>query len=137
SPAAGTSIAKGQYVITVVVKDAAGNQASAGVSLSVVDQTAPVISSATVNPSVLSPPNHQMVPVTVTVSATDNCDPAPVSSIISITSNETLSAGAVQINGNITAQLAATRNGGGGGRVYSITVRCTDANGNSSTRVVT
>jgi hypothetical protein len=137
SPAAGTSIARGQYVITVVVKDAAGNQASAGVSLSVLDQTAPVISSATVNPSVLSPPNHQMVPVTVSVSATDNCDSAPVSKIVSITCNESVQPNEITITGPLTASLAATRNGANGGRIYTLTVQCTDNSGNSSQTTVT
>jgi len=78
-----------------------------------------------------------MVPVTVSVSATDNCDPAPVSRILSITCNEALAAGDVQITGDLTARLAATRNGGNGGRVYTFTVQCTDVAGNSSTGVVT
>jgi hypothetical protein len=137
SPAAGTSIAKGQYTITVVVKDAAGNQASAGVALAVLDKTAPVISSATVNPNVLSPPSHQMVPVTVSVSATDNCDGAPVSKIISITCNESAQASEMTITGPLTASLAATRNGGGGGRIYTLTIQCTDNSGNSSQKTVT
>jgi len=137
NPAAGTSIAKGQYVITVVVRDAAGNQSSAGVPLSVVDQTAPVISGATVNPSVLSPPNHQVVPVTVSVSATDNCDSAPVSKIVSITCNESVQPGEMTITGPLTASLAATRNGASGGRIYTLTIQCTDNSGNSSQTSVT
>jgi hypothetical protein len=135
NPPAGTSVAKGQYVITVVVKDAAGNQASAGVALSVVDQTAPVISSASVSPDVLSPPNHQMVPVTVSVSATDNCDSAPVSKIISITCNQSVQSGEIVITGPLTASLAATRNNGA--RIYTLTIQCTDNSGNSSQTTVT
>jgi hypothetical protein len=135
NPAAGTSVAKGQYVITVVVKDAAGNQSSAGVPLSVVDQTAPVIGSASVSPDVLSPPNHQMVPVTVSVSATDNCDSAPVSKIISITCNQSVQSGEIVITGPLTASLAATRNNGT--RIYTLTIQCTDNSGNSSQTTVT
>ncbi len=137
SPAAGTLLAKGQYSITVTVTDASGNSTTGSVPLSVIDTTAPVIQSLSASPNVLSPPNHQMVPITVSASATDNCDSAPVSRIISITANEALSAGDVQITGNLTALLAATRNGANGGRVYTITVQCTDADGNSSTGVVT
>ena len=70
-----------------------------------------------------------MVPVTVSVSATDNCDPAPSSRIISITA-----AGATsqdwQITGPLTANLRADE------RVYTLTVRCTDTAGNSSTKEV-
>jgi len=54
-------------------------------------------------------PNHQMVAVSVSVSASDNCDTAPASKIVSITCNETPSAGDIQITGNLTANLAATR----------------------------
>jgi hypothetical protein len=42
----------------------------------------------------------------------------------------------MKITGKLTAKLAATRNGASGGRVYTITVQCTDAAGNSSTRTV-
>jgi len=137
NPAPGSSVAKGQSTITVTVTDAAGNASSAQVPLSVVDRTAPVIQTISVSPNVLSPPNHQMVPVTVSVSVTDNCDSAPLSKIISITSSETVQANEIVITGPLTASLAASRNGGGGGRVYTITVQCTDNSGNSSSGTVT
>jgi hypothetical protein len=41
------------------------------------------------------------------------------------------------ITGPMTVQLRAERAGNGTGRVYTITVRCTDAAGNSSERTVT
>ena len=41
------------------------------------------------------------------------------------------------ITGNLTVDLRAERSGTGSGRVYTITVRCTDASGNSSTKTVT
>jgi hypothetical protein len=135
-PAAGTVLAKGSYTITVTVRDAAGNAVTQSIAFTIADTTAPVIASLTANPSVLSPPQHQMVSVTISVVASDNCDGSPTSRIISITCNEQTSPSEIQITGNLTAKLAATRNGGGGGRIYTITVRCTDAAGNSSTRTV-
>ena len=134
---AGTQLGLGNYTIVVTVTDASGNSSTANVSLKVVDTTAPVINSLTASPNTISPPNHRMVPVTLSVSATDNCDPAPVSKIVSITCNESASAGEMQITGALTASVAATRDGGGSGRIYTITVQCTDASGNSSTKAVT
>jgi photosystem II stability/assembly factor-like uncharacterized protein len=105
----------------------------------------PVISSLAAAPPVLGPPNHKMVPVTLTIAVTDNCDPAVAQScqILSITSNEpVLGSGDGQttpdweITGALTARLRAERSGAATGRVYTITVRCTDNAGNSATRAV-
>ena len=116
--------------------DASGNVTSRNITLSVADAIAPVIEALTVDPSVLSQPNHQLVPVAVAASVSDNCDPAPVSKIISITANESIASGDIEITGDLTAVLAASRNPSGNGRVYTITVRSTDASGNSSTGTV-
>jgi hypothetical protein len=137
TPAAGTVLAKGTYTITVCVQDADGNKANQTVALTIADTTAPVIQSVTASPNVLSPPNHQMVPIAVSVVAADNCDGSPLNKIISITCNELTSPSEIVITGNLTAKLAATRGGSGGGRIYTITVKSTDNAGNSSTRTVT
>jgi hypothetical protein len=137
SPAAGTVLNSGQHEITITVTDASGNQASTAVTLNIVDTTAPVIASVTVSPNVLTPPNNQLQAVFVTVNAADNCDPAPVSQIESITPNVAVAPGDIQITGPLTASLAAKKNPTGPDRVYTITVRCTDATGNSSTTTVT
>src|SRR5262249_29888508 len=92
TPAAGTTLPLGQYTIVVTVTDAAGNSTTANVGFTVMDTTAPVIQSVSATPNVLSPPNHQLVPITVCVRASDNCDPAPRNRIISITSNESVAA---------------------------------------------
>jgi len=137
SPAPGTVLSKGDYAITLTVADAAGNTSTQIVSLKLVDTTAPAIQSLSVSPNVLSSPNHQMVPVTVSISAMDNCDASVVSKIISITANQPTVAGEISITGNLTASLAATRSPGAGNRVYTVTVRATDSSGNSSTGTVT
>src|SRR5206468_4075415 len=67
NPAAGTILAKGSYIITVSIHDAAGNTVRQSIAFTIADTTAPVIQSLTVSPNVLSPPQHQMVPVTVSV----------------------------------------------------------------------
>lgn len=137
NPPAGTLLAAGEYVVTVTVTDIAGNSASLNVPLTVADHTAPAIQSLSASPAELLPPNGDLIPVTVSVVASDNCDSAPVSAIVSITSNEPVGPSDIQITGSLTARLAASRNPSGGGRVYTITVRCSDASGNSSTGEVT
>jgi hypothetical protein len=137
NPQAGTLVSSGSHTITVTVTDAAGNSASRNIPFTVADTTAPIFQSLSVTPNVLSPPNHQMVPVTVSATVSDNCDSAPLTKIVSITSSEAASAGDIQITGNLTATLAATRNASGSGRVYTITVRSTDSSGNSSNATVT
>jgi hypothetical protein len=51
--------------------------------------------------------------------------------ITSITSNEPAE-GDWAITGNLTANLRSERSGNGSGRVYTITVQCSDAAGHSS-----
>ena len=136
SPAAGTTLGHGQYTITVTVTDAAGNSTSQNIPFTVADTTAPTIQSLSVNPNVLSTSNGKPVPVTVSATVSDNCDSAPFTRITSITANESTAAGDIQITGNLTANLAATRNPAGNGRIYTITVTSTDASGNSSTSTV-
>ena len=105
----------------------------------------PVITSVSASPNLLKPPNHRLVPVTVSVSDSDNCDPNPVCSIISVTSNEPdTGCGSgdkpndIQNISGLTVQLRAERCGTlKTGRIYTITVQCTDASGNSSTGTTT
>jgi hypothetical protein len=109
------------------------------------DTTAPVIVSATPSAGSLWPPNHQMVPVTITIIATDNDDPAPSCAIASVASNEPVSglgdgdtAPDWQFAANSrTVNLRAERAGKGTGRIYTITVACSDKSGNSSTKTAT
>jgi len=124
--------------------DADGNMGQCSASVSVVDTMPPVISALSVSPNVLWPPNHVMVPVTVSVTASDICDPNPVCRIISVVSNEPpngLGDGNTapdwQITGNLTANVRAERSGGGSGRVYTITVQCSDFSNNSSSKATT
>jgi hypothetical protein len=126
----------GQYVVTVTATDASGNSASAALSLSVADTTPPVVQALTVSPDVLSPPNHQLVCVTVTPVVSDNCDTTPVTKIINITCTEPTAPGDIQITGNLTATLAASKNSSGSARVYTLIVQTTDASGNGSSASV-
>jgi probable HAF family extracellular repeat protein len=135
-PPAGTVLPSGQYLISVTATDMAGNSNSANVGLTITNDNPPVVQCVTATPNILNPPNHQVVPVTIAVFATGNCNGALVSKIVSVASNEPVSAGDIQITGDLTLNLAASRNPSGGGRVYTITVQSTDASGNASTATV-
>lgn len=143
-PPAGIAVGVGAYIITLTVTDAAGNSSECTTTLTVnpassSDTKPPVIKSASVSPKVLKPVLWQMVPVTVKIVAKDNVDPAPVSRIISITSNAD-SQGFLpdwKITGPLTANLRAERNRHGRPRIYTLTVACTDASGNQSTTKLT
>ncbi len=103
-------------------------------SIEVIDTT-PLDIILSVTPDTLWPPNHKMVPVTVEVS-----DPEAVCSIISVSSNEPQdgrcdghTAPDWKITGDLTVDLRAERSGAGSGRIYTITVECTDAYENAAT----
>jgi hypothetical protein len=118
-----------------------GNVATQTQRIIVGDATPPVITSLSVNPGNLWPPNHKLVAVRVTGTAVDNVTPSNniVMRIISITSTEPLNAKGdgnsdydYEITGLMTVNLRAERSGTGDGRIYTITIRATDAAGNSS-----
>jgi hypothetical protein len=102
----------------------------------------PTISNVTVSPAVLWPPNRRMRDVTVNYTSADNCGPTSCS-IISVTSNQPVTGTGDdtspdwEIVGPNLVRLRAERSAGGEGRVYTITVQCTDVNGNSSTATAT
>jgi hypothetical protein len=133
----------GTFTITLVVNDGIVDSYPDTVTITVID-TPPEITSITASPDTLWPPNHKMVEVSVDVSAADNCDPNPVCMIISVTSNEpedALGDGATapdwEITDDLTVNLRAERSGQGSGRVYTITVQCTDTSNNSATASAT
>jgi hypothetical protein len=132
----------GSTLVTLTVADSFGASSSCTATVTVVDQTPPSVGSVTATPNLLWPPNHKMVPVTLAVSAADNCDPKPACKIISVSSNEPengLGDGDTapdwKITGDLTVNLRAERSGKGSGRVYTITTTCTDASQNSTNGV--
>lgn len=116
------------YTFTATCVDAANNSASSSTTVFVVpDTTAPVIASVAATPANLWPPDNRLVPVTVSVRATDNVDASPTCALTSITGFTSTTDDAV-ITGPFAATLRAV-----GGRTYSLNVRCSDAAGNAST----
>jgi hypothetical protein len=130
----------GTTTVTFTAKDAARNTATATTTVTVVDVTPPGDICLSASPKELWPPNHKMVPVTVKVCDRDtwtNCQ------IFSVTSNEPVNneddgntTFDWQITGPLTVNLRAERSGTGSGRVYTITVHCTDKKGNPARSTV-
>jgi probable HAF family extracellular repeat protein len=131
----------GTTLVTLTATDPAGLSSSCTATVTVVDQTPPAINSASASPNSLWPPNHKMVPVTVTATTTDNCG-AVSCKIISVARNEPAGTDAVAtgdavITGSLTLNLRAERLGNGSGRIYTILIQCADGSGNSATKTVT
>jgi len=111
------------------------------IGLNVCDEIAPVIESIEVTPDILWPANHKYVDVTVTVAVSDNFDPNPTVSLVSVTSDEAdegLGDGDfpndIVIIDPFHIQLRAERSGvNKTGRTYTLTYIVTDACGNFTT----
>ncbi len=127
----------GTTTVTFTAYDDSLNISEATTTVTVGDATPPAIASLSATPNVLWPPNHQMVPVTVSASASDSCG-AATCRIVAVVSNEPDSNPAEdwEITGALTLSLRAERLGSGSGRVYEVTVECTDTAGNASRGVV-
>ena len=108
----------------------------------VADTTAPAISGFAVTPGSLGPPNHLLIDVTAPYSVTDASGTA--SCAIGVTSNEPINGlgdGNTAVDWLVVdahhLQLRAERSGRGSGRVYTVTLTCGDASGNTSIATAT
>jgi hypothetical protein len=120
------------YTFGVSCRDAAGNAAPGSVDVVVLrDTTAPVISSLSVTPSTVAPPDGSLVPVTVSVTATDDVDASPSCAISSISVVPAPGADDYATTGPLTAKVRAL-----GGRTYTLVVTCSDAAFNRSSGAV-
>ena len=133
----------GNTPVTVTATDAAGNQASCATNVTVRDTTPPAITNASAGPSVLWPPNHQMVDVAVSATAAEACSGPAACRITGVSSNEPVEvtggdnlAPDWEVVGPLLLKLRAERAGSGGGRVYTVTITCLDVAGNSSMKDV-
>lgn len=135
SNAPGSVFPLGTTTVVVTATDASGNSTSGSFTVTVSDQTKPKFTQLSVSPKTLTATN-QLVAVTLSASVTDKVDPTPTVRIIAITCDETLAAGDAVITGALTAQLRASRDNNGNGRIYTLTVQATDASGNTRTRTV-
>jgi len=110
------------------------------VGLDVCEEIPPSFDRLSVTPELLWPANHKLVDVEATVIASDNFDPSPLVTLISVTSNEAdngkgdgNTTNDIVIIDDTSFKLRAERSGRGKGRVYTITYQATDACGNTAT----
>lgn len=128
------SLSQGTNIVNVWVSDGKAMPVACSTRVIARDRTPPRIISINAVPNVLSPPNGKLVPVKVVVQAVDDSG-SVTSRIASVRSNEP--PGDRQpdwvITGDLSLLLRAENSSHGQGRVYTITVECRDAAGNTST----
>jgi hypothetical protein len=147
SPAEGSTFPLGVDPFTCTATDTSSNTNSCTSNVTVTDTTPPVINSIVANPATLWPPNHKLVPISITAVATDVCDTAPKCQIVSVTANEPVlgpgsgnttpdwiisNPGPKASPATLGVQLRSERAGGGSGRIYTINVSCSDTSGNAT-----
>jgi hypothetical protein len=136
-------LALGDHVVTATATDAAGNVATGTFTVSVVDTTAPVVTSIGVTAESMRGRSGTMVQLTLAVQAVDAGDPAPTSRIVAVSGGSERrrhgrgrrSSGS-EITGDLTVVLKTDRWSRWTGRTFEITVETSDASGNVTTTVV-
>ena len=124
-----------------------GVTTSATFQVRVIDVIAPVVS-VSLSPDVLDAPNHKLVQVAATVTATDDYDPNVSVKLVSVSSSEPDDglgdgdtagdiAGAVVGTDDRSFELRAERSGSGPGRIYTVVYLATDASGNTALATAT
>jgi len=133
----------GTTSVQLTVTDSRGASSQATATVTVADSTGPDVSGVTATPTTLWPPNHQMVPIHIDYNTSDTCSSGG-RCVLSVASNEPtngLGDGDTSPDWSVVDEhnvmLRSERAGGGSGRIYTITIDCTDGSGNHSTKTVT
>jgi len=143
-----TNVPIGTNTYTLSVSDGVNPPVTASVIVYVIQDIPPRLSPEA-STYLLWPPNHQMVPVTITANAYAY-DGTPVTLAASVTDNEPHNPNAEchmpdvdwttpvinQSTGTITLNLRAERNDNGTGRDYTITITATDKWNNTASAAV-
>jgi hypothetical protein len=142
-----TNLAIGVHVLVLTVDDGVNNLVATEVMVTIADNEAPTLAPIA-DKTILWPPNHSMVPVTIDANALDNSG-LPIALGVEVKSNEPeigLGYDDVPVDwivgevdpatGRISLQLRAERSGAGSGREYSVVISATDAIGNVGTSTV-
>ncbi len=123
--------------------ESGGSESSGTFTITVQDTQGPVINNLSVNTPVLALLDHKMKEVMVSYDVSDNCA-GKVNCSLDVSSNEPIKdtdAGDTSPDWEIIdshhVRLRAERAGNGKGRIYTITVTCTDASGNVSIKTLT
>lgn len=133
----------GTHVVELAVSDGVNAEVVEAINVEVVDTEAPAIALVP-STTILWPPNHKMVEVTVQANVSDNSGSAVALSVAVESSeppeydgdgnflpdHEVVSVD--QISGLIVLNLRSERSGKGDGRTYTVTVEGTDDSGNTS-----
>ncbi|HEY9281902.1 MAG TPA: M36 family metallopeptidase [Pyrinomonadaceae bacterium] len=128
--------------ITGTLQDNSAVSGSCNVTINDAEQ--PSIGGGAVSRPSLWPANHKMVDVAVNYTVGDNCTAAgAITRSLGVASNEPVNgtgdgdtAPDWQVVGPNLVRLRAERSGNGSGRIYTITIKATDAHGNSSSKDV-
>ena len=130
NPSSGSLFPLGVTTVVCTATDTSLNEAVGTFDVNVTDQAAPSISSVTAAPNILQPANKKFTTVNVTVVSSDNVDPSPQCSIVSVTSSQPI-AGDWTITGPLSVSLRAERTANVD-RVYHVNVSCSDDAGNTA-----
>jgi hypothetical protein len=134
--------------VVFTARDDAGNETVRETLVTVIDDTPPRFEVLTVAPAVLWPPRHDLRDVAVEALATDNCDDAPVVTLVVVDVSEPDDdRGDGHFEGDVqdaelgaadfAVRLRAERDGRQGGRVYGLRYAATDAWGNVAEGIAT
>ncbi len=133
----------GEYVIALVVDDGIDESEPNEVVINVVD-TRPPEFEFSVSPMMLWPPNHKMVEITPSWTVSDECDPSPEVSLVSVVANEGddiigdgHTSNDIQIDDDGFIFVRSERSGTNTGRIYTITYQAVDDCGNTTVRSAT
>ncbi len=133
------SLGLGSFQFSLAVEDPAGASDSDEVEVRVADTAPPQVAAVSASPSILWPPNHQMISVGISATSSDACGGSVSCSIASVASNEPVTGSGtgstspdwVVVSSN-TLLLRSERAGNGTGRVYTVGIRCADERGNAT-----
>ncbi len=127
----GSVFAKGTTTVTYTATDINDNVVTCSFTVTVIDNTAPVITGVTSTKTALWPPNHKMEDVYIGYTAADNC--GNVITSLSVTSNQPINGtgdGDTDLDwiivDNHHVKLRAERGNSSEARIYTITIRATD-----------
>ena len=139
APTSGTvtlqrSFALGSHAVDLSVSDGVSPAATCHTTTAIQDTRSPALQ-ASVGEPLLWPPNHKLVDVRLSGSASDACIGA-VHPSLTVSSNEIDASGGASFSSDAsgfgTLRLRADRSGNGPGRVYLIAIAATDSSGNTA-----
>jgi len=140
---AAQTLGLGVHVIELAVDDGVNDEVVTTIEVEIIDSTAPTLAPIP-STTILWPPNHEMVEVTIQANAADNSG-LPLALSVEIESNEAADGdgdGNTQPDfevldvdsetGVVRVNLRAERSAKGDGRVYTVTLMATDTSGNAA-----